>query len=121
MAETSDLARLVVSLEANIRGYEKQLQKATAQARSSMGEIQSSFGRGEKSVESFLSRLSDVGSGIQSFQATVSRLSLGLGAALAAALSTQKLSSAADEYKRVMNSLIVAGVNRPRFAGGYLG
>ncbi len=110
MAETSDLARLVVSLEANVKGYERQLQRATALARSSMGEVQSSFGRGEKSVDSFLSRLSDVGSGIQNFQSTVSRLSLGLGAAIGAALSTQKLSEAADTYKRVMNSLIVAGV-----------
>ncbi len=76
MAETSDLARLVVSLEANVKGYERQLQRATALARSSMGEVQSSFGRGEKSVDSFLSKLSDVGSGIQNFQSTVSRLSL---------------------------------------------
>ncbi len=110
MAETSDLARLVVSLEANVRGYERQLQRATALARSSMGEVQSSFGRGEKSVDSFLSKLSDVGSGIQNFQSTVSRLSLGLGAALGAALSTQKLSEAADTYKKTMNSLIVAGI-----------
>lgn len=57
MTETTDLQRLVVSLEANIKKYERELAKATGEAKKAAGEIEKSFDKANGGLSAGLATL----------------------------------------------------------------
>lgn len=92
----TDLERLTVSLEANVKKFESELNKARGLAVRTLKDIEREAGGVEKGVSAALSRIGGV-----------ARNAL---AGLAAGLSLNELRQAADDYTKIVNTLKVAGV-----------
>ena len=92
----TDLERLTVSLEANVKKFESELNKARGLAVKTLKDIEREAGGVEKGVSAALGKLGGV-----------ARNAL---AGLAAGLSLNEVRKAADDYIRIVNSLKVAGV-----------
>lgn len=98
----TDLERLTVSLEANVKKFESELNKARGLAVKTLKDIEREAGGVEKGVSAALGK---VGGAIRNALAGV-----------AAGLSLNEVRQAADTYTGIINSLKVAGVS-----GGQLG
>lgn len=97
----TDLERLTVSLEANVKKFERELARARGVAIKSLGEIEK---EAEARGRSISNALSLVGKGIA-----------GALAGLGAGFSLNEVRKAADDYIKIINTLKTAGV-----AGGEL-
>lgn len=95
----TDLERLTVSLEANVKKFERELARARGVASKALGEIEKEATRQESAIAS-------------AFGGLAKRAV----AALAAGFSLNEIRKAADSYIGIMNSLKTAGVS-----GGQLG
>ncbi|WP_246478925.1 phage tail tape measure protein [Kaustia mangrovi] len=98
MAETTDLQRLVVSLDANIKKYEKQLAKATGTAQKQAKRIETRFERMNSKIRA---QFQAIGSSL------VAGLGLGAGGALVSQLprSIQAVTAEVAELGRQSQSL----------------
>lgn len=92
----TDLERLTVSLEANVKKFESELNKARGLAVKTLKDIEREAGGIEKGVSAALGKV-----------AGAARNAL---AGVAAGLGVNELRQAADEYTKIINSLKVAGV-----------
>lgn len=95
----TDLERLVVSLEANIKSYERSLAKAINQTNTSAGQIEKRFRSMNKNVSGSL----DLGG--------MAMRGLGaVGVGVSTAASLRAVSQAAQQYTDLQNSLKVTGL-----------
>jgi tape measure domain-containing protein len=92
----TDLERLVVSLEANIKRYEREMAKARGVTESALRDVERSVGNSASKIEGMMAR---VGSSIR----------LGIAGAIAG-ISLGSLNSLVDTYTKVQNSLKVTGL-----------
>jgi tape measure domain-containing protein len=106
MAEDVDLTRLVVSLEANIKGYENQLRRATLIAEREVGQIRNALLRGERDLFSYSAKAKAMQ---ESVSTSLLSMSTKAGAAIGAALSVSKLKEYADGWSDIRNKIIAAG------------
>ena len=97
---TTDLERLVVSLEARITSYERAMQKALGQTNSTASRIENRFKKMNKNLESSFDALSGV--------AARGLGTLGIG--FSAAASIKAVTTAAKQYTDLQNSLKVTGL-----------
>lgn len=95
----TDLERLVVSLEANIKKYESSLAKAMSQTNTQAGKIETRFKKMNKDVE----RSFD-------FSGVAARGLATLGIGLSAAGSLKAVAAAAQEFTALQNALKVTGL-----------
>lgn len=93
----TDLERLTVSLEANVKKFESELNKARGLAVRTLKDIEREAGGIEKGVSAALGKV-----------AGAARNAL---AGVAAGLGVNELRQAADEYTKIINGLKVAGVS----------
>lgn len=96
-----DGAKLVVSLEARLRGFEKQMEKAGLIA--------------DKSARDIEKRLSKINPGADVLVSSFKRI----GAAAAAAFSVDQVRQAIDSYTKVQNALKVAGLEGDKLRTTY--
>lgn len=96
----TETEQLVVSLEARIRDFERNFQRANRAANDNFGKIEN---RGRVSAKRLERSMADAATGMGN------RLK-GLAGTLAAAFSARELISLTDSYTRFQNSLRVAGV-----------
>lgn len=96
----ADTERLIVSLEARIRDFERNFQRANRAANDNFGKIEN---RARVSARRMERSMADAATGMGN------RLK-GLAGTLAAAFSARELISLTDSYTRFQNSLRVAGV-----------
>ncbi|MBB4632942.1 tape measure protein [Sphingosinicella soli] len=96
----TETEQLVVSLEARIRDFERNFQRANRAANDNFGKIE---GRARVSAKRLERSMADAATGMGN------RLK-GLAGSLAAAFSARELISLTDSYTRFQNSLRVAGV-----------
>ncbi|MGE0845843.1 MAG: tape measure protein [Flavobacteriaceae bacterium] len=94
MAEVTDLQRLIVSFEANIKKYERELNKANGVAQRRAAQINSTFGRMNRQLE-----------------AQFAGLGRGLVAAFAGAAAIRGAQQIVDAAIRIENALKVAGLS----------
>jgi tape measure domain-containing protein len=106
MAETVDLQRLVVSLEANIKGYENSLKRATAIANGETASMSRAFNRAERDAEKMSARMRD---SFQSLSTSAVAMGARLGGLFGAALSVSKLRDYADAWANIRNRIVAAG------------
>lgn len=92
----TDVERLVVSLEANIKRYEREMAKARGVTESALRDVERSVSSSASKIEGAMAR---VGSSIR----------LGIAGALAG-ISLGSLNSLIDTYTKVQNSLKVTGL-----------
>lgn len=102
MAE-AEISKLIVSLEARVRGYEKALAKAQEETRKRMQGIDDQVKRPKKSIEG-LGRAMDAAAG--RMMGAAGRI----GGALAAAFSVREVGRAASAFVNMTNTLKVAGL-----------
>ena len=93
----TDLERLTVSLEANVKKFERELARARGVAINALGDIEK---EAEARGRSISNALAMVGKGIT-----------GALAGLGAGFSLNEIRKAADDYINIMNSLKTAGVS----------
>ena len=93
-----DLQRLVVSLEANIKRYERKLAKAHGVAQTRTRAIESRFKALNRGISNELASL---------------------GRGLAAAFTVREIGRAIDQYTRIQNALRVAGLEGAELASVY--
>jgi tape measure domain-containing protein len=96
-----DGAKLVVSMEARLRGFERQLQRAGVIA--------------DKSARDIEKRLSSINPGADALIGSFKRI----GAAAAAAFSIDQVRQAIDSYTKVQNALKVAGLEGDKLRQTY--
>jgi len=96
-----DGAKLVVSMEAKLRTFERQLQRAGVIA--------------DQSAKNIEKRLSNINPGADALVAGFKRI----GAAAAAAFSIDQVRQAVDAYTKVQNALKVAGLEGDRLRSTY--
>lgn len=92
----TDLERLVVSLEANIKKYERELARARPVTETAMRDVERSVSNSASKIEGAMAR---VGSSIR----------LGIAGAIAS-ISLGSLNNLVDSYTKVQNSLKVTGL-----------
>lgn len=101
----TDLERLVVSLEANIKKYERELARARPVADTAMREVERSVSSGASRMEGAIAQ---VGKSIR----------LGIAGALAG-ISIGKFTELTDAYTRIQNSLKVTGLEGDKLKETY--
>lgn len=92
----TDVERLVVSLEANIKKYERELARANGVTTKALNDVESSVSRSASKIEGTMGRLA---AGIRT----------GIAGALAG-ISLGKVTELADSYTKVQNALKVTGL-----------
>jgi tape measure domain-containing protein len=105
----TEIEALVVRMEANLRGYERSLARANTVTTSAMKRIETDTADTMRRVERLTDRI-DFG-GLSSGAAAAARALGPLGGAIAGALSVAGITSFADQFTRVQNSLKVAGLS----------
>ncbi len=102
MAETTDLQRLVVSLEANIKNYERSLARANGQAQRQTRQIQSRFEQLNRNVSGQMAALGRSMTGV-----------------FAGALGAREIVRFADSFTRIQNALRVTGLEGEKLTSVY--
>lgn len=97
----TDVETLMVRMEANTRGYERELAKMQGSTRSAMRKVEAEAGDGVKRIERLMGGVSFNG-----FTGALKSLAL----PLAGTLSTAGFLTLADAFTRIENSLKVAGL-----------
>lgn len=100
MPETTDVQRLIVSLEANVKKYEKALAKASGTADRRARQIETRFARMNRNLD-----------------AGFSRLGRGLLVGAIGAVGIRQIQQYADTWTRVQNQLRVVGLEGARLDG----
>lgn len=101
----TDLERLVVSLEANIKKYERELNRSRGVTENALRDVERSVTASTGRIEAAMSR---VGASIR----------LGIAGALAS-ISVGNLTQLSDSFTKVQNSLKVTGLTGDRLAATY--
>ncbi|CAO4196489.1 tape measure protein [Methylorubrum extorquens] len=101
----TDVERLVVSLEANIKRYEREMAKARGVTESALRDVERSVSSGGDKIEA---RMVQVGRSIR----------LGIAGAIAG-ISVGKFTELTDAYTRIQNSLKVTGLEGDKLKATY--
>lgn len=101
----TDVERLVVSLEANIKRYEREMAKARGVTETALRDVERSVSNGADRVEA---RMAQVGRSIR----------LGIAGAIAG-ISVGKFTELTDAYTRIQNSLKVTGLEGDKLKATY--
>lgn len=110
MAEAAE--QLVVSLEARIREFERNFQRANRTANDNWRQIERRSRTGARNLENAMSTSTNAMSrSLDKFGTFASGKLKGAFAAIAAGVTLNELRKTADEYTKIMNTLRVAGVN----------
>lgn len=101
----TDLERLVVSLEANIKKYERELNRSRGVTENALRDVERSVSASASRIES---RMAQVGASIRA----------GIAGALAG-ISLRNVAELADSFTKVQNSLKVTGLQGDRLTSTY--
>lgn len=101
----TDLERLVVSLEASITKFEKEMKRSRTVTDGAMRDVERSVVNGQRRVEAAMSR---IGAGIK-----------GAIAGALAGISLQQISQMADQYTKIQNALKVTGLEGAKLSQTY--
>jgi tape measure domain-containing protein len=104
----TETEQLVVALEARIRDFEKNFQKASGTATRNWSAIERRSDQAAKRLQASAARAGQGMSG--ALAGAFARASPAIGAALAAGLSVQKILGATEAFTRIGNQLKVAGL-----------